>query len=79
MFEGTSFHVYATYFENFALFVFPSIGEGTNSRADYELLKKRSVLMQRYIDSDPNLELQALYAVQQLNFTLENPPGESIA
>ncbi|XP_071840356.1 eukaryotic translation initiation factor 4 gamma 3-like isoform X2 [Apostichopus japonicus] len=50
-------------------------GEGTNSRGDHELLKKRSVLMQRYIDSDAKLELQALFAVQHLNYSLENPPG----
>ncbi|WP_411016093.1 hypothetical protein, partial [Salmonella sp. s51884] len=50
-------------------------GEDINSRCDRELLKKRSVLMRRYIDGDDKLELQALYEVQNLNYSLENPPG----
>ncbi|XP_033113712.1 eukaryotic translation initiation factor 4 gamma 3-like isoform X2 [Anneissia japonica] len=50
-------------------------GEGPASRGDSELLKKRAPLLQKYIDSKDNRELQALFAVQSLNNSLANPPG----
>jgi hypothetical protein len=40
-----------------------------------EKLKKRMVLMQRFIDHDDKLELQALFAVQALVHKLEHPAG----
>jgi len=38
-------------------------------------LRSRRNLLQKYIDDDTNLEIQALFAVQALFVQLEHPPG----
>ncbi|XP_064642911.1 eukaryotic translation initiation factor 4 gamma 1-like isoform X3 [Lineus longissimus] len=50
-------------------------GSGATSKLDDTLLKKRSVVLQKYLDHQADLELQALYALQALVNSLEHPPG----
>jgi len=50
-------------------------GSGSSSKLDENLLKKRSVVLQKYLDHQAELELQALYALQALVHKLEHPPG----
>lgn len=45
---------------------------------DSNVIKKRGPLLQRYMDHDPLLELQALYALQALVHKLEHPAGKCI-
>ncbi|XP_074654497.1 eukaryotic translation initiation factor 4 gamma 1-like isoform X3 [Tubulanus polymorphus] len=48
-------------------------GSGTSSKMDEQVLKKRSDLLQKYLDHSPELELQSLYALQALVHKLEHP------
>ena len=41
-------------------------------------MKDRKSLLQKYIDVNGQLELQALYAVQALFVQLDHPPGNSM-
>jgi translation initiation factor 4G len=50
-------------------------GEGTQCRVDEEKVKKRLVLLLKYLDHKETLELQALYALQALVHRLEHPPS----
>ncbi|XP_030843134.1 eukaryotic translation initiation factor 4 gamma 3 isoform X1 [Strongylocentrotus purpuratus] len=50
-------------------------GEEQNCRVDPAILKQRGPVLQRYIDNKRPLELQALYAVQALNHSLQSPQG----
>ncbi|XP_022104164.1 eukaryotic translation initiation factor 4 gamma 3-like isoform X7 [Acanthaster planci] len=49
-------------------------GEAESCRMNHDLLTTRMSILKRYINNDNFLELQALYAVQALNQSLENPP-----
>ncbi|XP_038075420.1 eukaryotic translation initiation factor 4 gamma 1-like isoform X4 [Patiria miniata] len=49
-------------------------GEAESCRMNHDLLTVRMAILKRYINNDNHLELQALYAVQALNQSLENPP-----
>jgi len=51
-------------------------GEGTQCRVDEEKVKKRLVLLLKYLDHKETLELQALYALQTLVHRLEHPPSK---
>ena len=51
-------------------------GEGSSCKVDTERLKKRSILLQRFLDHDAKLELQALYALQALIHRLVHPTGD---
>jgi len=44
-------------------------------KANEDIIKARKDILQRYIQSDPKLELQALYAIQALMTKLEHPSG----
>lgn len=50
----------------------------TSLRVDVEVLKVRAKLLQKYL-CDEQKELQALYALQALVVTLEQPPSKSQA
>lgn len=50
----------------------------TSLRVDVEVLKARAKLLQKYL-CDEQKELQALYALQALVVTLEQPPSKSQA
>ncbi|KAK3602168.1 hypothetical protein CHS0354_013235 [Potamilus streckersoni] len=47
----------------------------SRSKVDKSQMKKRKTLLQKYMDHQANLELQALFALQALVHKLENPPG----
>ncbi|CAH1774611.1 unnamed protein product [Owenia fusiformis] len=51
--------------------------KGSLPNISYELkeIKDRQLLLQRYLDHQPTLELQALYELQALVHELEHPPG----
>ena len=44
-------------------------------KCNVDKLKDRKNLLQKYIDDNTSLELQALYAVQALFVKLDHPPG----
>ncbi|KAI0210659.1 Eukaryotic translation initiation factor 4 gamma 3 [Lamellibrachia satsuma] len=50
-------------------------GKGTQCRVDEEKVKKRLVLLLKYLDHKETLELQALYALQTLVRRLKHPPS----
>ena len=54
-------------------------GSGSSAAVDTSKLTKRIDLLQRYLDHNDTLELQALYALQALVHKLEHPPGEYIS
>ena len=60
----------------YCILICPWTGEGQTCRIDPVSLKLRCPVLQRYIDNKRPLELQALYAVQALNHSLQNPPGK---
>jgi len=49
--------------------------EDGSCRCNISKLRDRKRLLQRYIDDDSNIKLQALYAVQALFVRLHHPPG----
>ncbi|KAL9970594.1 hypothetical protein ACROYT_G022998 [Oculina patagonica] len=49
--------------------------EGGQCKCNVDHLKDRKNLLQKYIDDNTSLELQALYAVQALFVQLDHPPG----
>ncbi|EDO33172.1 predicted protein, partial [Nematostella vectensis] len=49
--------------------------DGDSFKCDKVKLANRKNLLQKYIDSDSNLELQALYALQSLTEKLDHPSG----
>ena len=55
-------------------FPFPK-DEGGQCKCNFNRLKDRKNLLQKYIGKNADLELQALYAVQALSVKLEHPPG----
>ncbi|XP_077998892.1 eukaryotic translation initiation factor 4 gamma 3-like isoform X2 [Glandiceps talaboti] len=50
-------------------------GEGSACRCEINEVKNRASVLQKYLDNDDKLELQALYALQALNFKLDSPPS----
>ena len=52
--------------------------EGGQCKCNFDRLKNRKNLLQKYIDENADLELQALYAVQALFVELDYPPGTSV-
>jgi len=50
-------------------------GSSSSAAVDTQKLTKRVDLLQRYLDHNDTLELQALYALQALVHKLEHPPG----
>ncbi|XP_077990018.1 uncharacterized protein LOC144444469 [Glandiceps talaboti] len=50
-------------------------GEGGDSRCNINEVKNRASLLQKYLHNDDELELQALYALQALNYKLGSPPS----
>ena len=59
--------------------VFVCLGEGTQCRVDEEKVKKRLVVLLKYLDHKETLELQALYALQTLVHRLEYPPSKHLS
>ena len=59
----------------YPFFAVISDSSNTSCKCDQELLKPRKNLLQKYIDGDSQLELQALYALQSLFVALDHPPG----
>lgn len=41
-----------------------------------EKLKQRCLVLQRYLDHQPELEVQSLFSVQMFVHKLQHPPGE---
>ena len=60
--------------ELFLSFIFPKDGEVCE--CNIQKLKDRKNLLQKYLDANTDLEVQALYAVQALFLRLDRPPGE---
>ena len=53
------------------------IGTGSQSyKLDNSKIQSRVVLLQKYLDHQAELELQALYALQALVHKLDHPPGK---
>ncbi|XP_070561587.1 eukaryotic translation initiation factor 4 gamma 3-like isoform X5 [Ptychodera flava] len=50
-------------------------GEGSSCRCEINEVKNRAAVLQKYLDNDDKLELQALYALQALNYKLDSPPS----
>ena len=50
--------------------------EGEVCKCNIHKLKDRRNLLQKYIDANTDLEVQALYAVQALFLKLDRPPGK---
>ncbi|XP_072101349.1 eukaryotic translation initiation factor 4 gamma 3 isoform X4 [Mobula birostris] len=50
-------------------------GEGASSRVDATIIQQRLRLLLKYLNSDPERELQALYALQALIVKLDQPPN----
>jgi hypothetical protein len=53
-------------------------GEKGKERLDPKEISARNDLLQKYLDHQPDSELQALYAVQALIAKLEHPQGEFV-
>ena len=52
-------------------------GTGAQSyKLDNTKIQSRVVLLQKYLDHQAELELQALYALQALVHKLDHPPGK---
>lgn len=45
------------------------------NKLNVEALQRHHKLFQKYVDNDPELELQCLYALQALIIKLESPQG----
>jgi hypothetical protein len=45
---------------------------------DIEAFKHRSCLLHKYIGQREEMELEALFAIEFLDFRLKHPPGESL-
>lgn len=58
----------------FLSFMFPK--EGEVCKCNIHKLKDRKNLLQKYIDANTDLEVQALYAVQALFLRLDRPQGK---
>ena len=50
-------------------------GSGSSARVAPEIIKARGDVLQKYLDHQPESELQALYALQTLVHKLEHPQG----
>ncbi|XP_070560292.1 eukaryotic translation initiation factor 4 gamma 3-like [Ptychodera flava] len=50
-------------------------GEGSSCRCEINEVKNRAAVLKKYLDNDDKLELQALYALQALNYKLDSPPS----
>ena len=50
-------------------------GSGSSVRVAPEIIKARGDVLQKYLDHQPESELQALYALQALVHKLEHPQG----
>ncbi|KAM4702706.1 eukaryotic translation initiation factor 4 gamma 3 isoform 6-T6 [Rhinophrynus dorsalis] len=51
------------------------LGDSSSCRVDTTFLKQRVPVLLKYLDSDPERELQALYALQALIVKLDQPPN----
>ncbi|XP_027021188.2 eukaryotic translation initiation factor 4 gamma 3 isoform X3 [Tachysurus fulvidraco] len=49
--------------------------ETTSCRVDTAVIQKHLPVLQKYLNSDPELQLQALYALQALIVSLDQPPN----
>ena len=58
------------------VFVFYFPQEGEVCKCNIHKLKERKNLLQKHIDANTDLEVQALYAVQALYLRLGHPPGK---
>ncbi len=56
-----------------------TIAAGEKSNVSVELLKKRSTILQKYLDHKAELELHALYALQALVHELKHPQGKFLS
>ena len=52
--------------------------DGGQCKCNVNLMKIRKSLLQKYIDINTHLELQALFAVQALFVQLDHPPGTNL-
>uniref|UniRef100_A0A8C9RA48 Eukaryotic translation initiation factor 4 gamma 3 n=1 Tax=Scleropages formosus TaxID=113540 RepID=A0A8C9RA48_SCLFO len=50
-------------------------GEGTSCRVDTAIIQRRLPVLLKYLNSDTERQLQALYALQALIVTLDQPPN----
>ncbi|XP_043919098.1 eukaryotic translation initiation factor 4 gamma 3 isoform X3 [Protopterus annectens] len=51
------------------------VGDGSSFRVDTSIIKQRAPVLLKYLDSDTERELQALYALQALIVKLDQPPN----
>ncbi|XP_064423938.1 eukaryotic translation initiation factor 4 gamma 3 isoform X2 [Latimeria chalumnae] len=51
------------------------VGECSSCRVDASIIKQRVPVLLKYLESDPERELQALYALQALIVKLDQPPN----
>ena len=65
-------------FKSGSHFWFPSLTEdGGVCKCNIYILKERKPLLQKYIDDNASLEIQAVYAVQALFVQLDHPPSKN--
>lgn len=50
---------------------------GSTMKLNENIIKSHKDVLQHYIKNNPEMELQALYAVQALMHKLEHPPGKN--
>lgn len=50
----------------------------SDSKIDQELLKKRGLILSKYIARNDTLELESLFAVQAVDYKRKHQPGEYI-
>lgn len=52
------------------------VGDSSSSRVDTAIIQKRLPVLHKYLNSDTERQLQALYALQILIVKLDQPPSE---
>lgn len=62
---------------NTLILCFVSAAEGSSYKVDLSIIQKRLPVLHKYLNSDTERQLQALYALQALIVKLDQPPSES--
>ena len=53
-------------------------GKGSNAHYAEEMFHQRLVILRKYVNSDENLELEVLLALEMAVAKLDHPPSESL-
>lgn len=61
---------------NTLILCFLSAAEGSSHKVDLSIIKKRLPVLHKYLNSDTERQLQALYALQALIVKLDQPASE---